>query len=80
MGTRRQTLRIEPWGRDSLRVRVAVDAGRIRDDRPDALLEPGREPADHDIGEKQADPQRRHRGTVRAGGSWNFGAERAKIS
>jgi alpha-D-xyloside xylohydrolase len=34
-----ETLRIEPWGKDSLRVRSAA-MGRIRDDLPGALLEP----------------------------------------
>jgi alpha-D-xyloside xylohydrolase len=35
--SRHETLRLEPWGRDSIRVRAAL--GRIRDDLPAALLD-----------------------------------------
>ena len=34
-----ETVRIEPWGQDSIRVRATIGAG-IRDDLPGALLEP----------------------------------------
>jgi len=40
VGTGRETLRIEPWGPDGIRVRAAL--GPIRDDLPQALLEPAR--------------------------------------
>ena len=48
-----ETLRIEPWGRDSLRVRATV-AAAIRDDLPGALLEPGASQPIIEIGEAQA--------------------------
>ncbi len=39
-----ETLRVEPWGRDSLRVR-ASETTAIRDDLPGALLDPGPSPS-----------------------------------
>ena len=48
-----ETLRIEPWGRDSLRVRATV-AAAIRDDLPGALLEPAPSQPIIEIGETQA--------------------------
>jgi alpha-D-xyloside xylohydrolase len=43
VSSHRQLLRIEPWGTDSVRVRVAL--GRIRDDIPGALLASTPDPA-----------------------------------
>ncbi len=54
-----ETVRIEPWGRDSLRVRGTVWQG-IRDDLPGALLDqpPGRRRG-RDLGRPGPDRQRR---------------------
>jgi alpha-D-xyloside xylohydrolase len=48
-----EILRIEPWGRDSLRVRATV-AAAIRDDLPGALLEPTPSQPIIELGETQA--------------------------
>ena len=48
-----ETVRIEPWGRDSLRVRATIGAA-IRDDLPGALLDPAAVAAHIDIGEARA--------------------------
>jgi len=44
-----ETVQIEPWGRDSLRVRATMGA-KIRDDLPGALLEPAATDAQIEIG------------------------------
>ena len=51
-----ETLQIEPWGRDALRVRATMNAA-IRDDLPGALLDPPAQSAQRvqiEIGEAQA--------------------------
>lgn len=48
-----ETVRIEPWGRDSLRVRATIGAA-TRDDLPGALLDPAAVAAHIDIGEARA--------------------------
>jgi alpha-D-xyloside xylohydrolase len=48
-----QTLQIEPWGRDSLRVRATMLAS-IRDDLPQALLEPVVTAAEIELGSQSA--------------------------
>ena len=49
----RETLQIEPWGADSLRVRATV-APEIRDDWPGALLAPASPEAQIEIGAERA--------------------------
>lgn len=48
-----ETLQIEPWGRDSLRVRSCVNAG-IRDDLVSVLLPPAQTEVQITVGEKDA--------------------------
>jgi alpha-D-xyloside xylohydrolase len=48
-----ETVQIEPWGRDSLRVRATMGT-EIRDDLPGALLEPPAAEAQIEIDEEQA--------------------------
>ncbi|MEA3346300.1 MAG: glycoside hydrolase family 31 protein [Chloroflexota bacterium] len=48
-----ETVQVEPWGRDSLRVRATMGA-EIRDDLPGALLEPAATDAQIEIGEEHA--------------------------
>lgn len=48
-----ETVTVEPWGPDSLRVRGTVQ-GEIRDDLPSALLEPGASRASIELGEASA--------------------------
>ena len=48
-----ETVRIEPWGRDSLRVRATVSAG-IRDDLLSVLLPPAETDAQITIGAEEA--------------------------
>jgi alpha-D-xyloside xylohydrolase len=48
-----ETVRIEPWGRDSLRVRATVEPA-IRDDLPGALLDPAPTSVQIEIGSERA--------------------------
>lgn len=48
-----EKVQIEPWGRDSLRVRATMNAA-IRDDLPGALLEPTATESHIEIGEERA--------------------------
>jgi len=48
-----ETVKIEPWGRDSLRVRATISAA-IRDDLPGALLEPAGTTPEITLGDKSA--------------------------
>ena len=57
-----ETVKIEPWGKDSLRVRATISAA-IRDDLPGALLEPAATTPEITLGDKSAHI---HNGAIRA--------------